>query len=112
MRDTLIALGVIFHLALDVTTTAGEAPKILAWSNTKTEDEKTVFRVKPGEQITFSVRAEGAEKHQWQVDGVVQEGAGNASFRWTVPANGGISKICVRTTNRAREQWAENDVAG
>lgn len=107
MRGTLIALGVtsVFHLAFDVTTTAGEAPKILAWSNTKTEDEKTVFRVKPGEQITFSVRAEGAEKYLWLVDGAVQKGADAASLKWTVPNEKGMWKICVKTTNRARERW-------
>ncbi|MCD6377376.1 MAG: hypothetical protein J7L99_00845, partial [Planctomycetes bacterium] len=49
------------------------APRITSWSNSKTGDKKTVFQVKPGEKITFSVKADGAEKYQWRLDKDVQK---------------------------------------
>ena len=85
------------------------APKITSWSNSKTGDKKTVFQVKPGEKITFTVKADSAEKYQWLVNNVVQNEAKGASFTWTVPAKKGIWKIFVKTTNKAREKWAHDE---
>jgi len=87
------------------------APRIISWSNSKTGDKKTVFQVKPGEKITFTVKADGAEKYQWLGNNAVQNEAKGASFTWTVPAKKGIWKILVKTTNKAREQWVAEHAA-
>ena len=74
MRTRLITACLIALLGVVGTGMAKEpeAPGITSWSNSKTGDEKTFFQVKPGEKITFSVKAEGAEIYQWLVDGAVQ----------------------------------------
>lgn len=80
---------------------------ITSFANSKTGDAKTMFPVKQGEKITFSVKAEGAEKYVWLVDGTVQKKAKGASFTWTVPNKKGMWKILLKTTNKEREDWVK-----
>lgn len=100
----LLATGIGVVGATDM----AKPTKIISWSNTNTEDQKTVFQVTHGEQITFSVNAEGGEKHLWLVDGI-QKGVGEDSFTWTVPSEYGMWKILVMTTNSAWENWVDKE---
>ena len=102
-----MAMGVVGR----ATAQQPEAPKVNSWSNSKTADRKTVFVVKPGKNITFTVKADRAEKYVWLVDKTIREGANAESFKWTVPNKKGMWKICVKTTNKAREEWAKKDAA-
>ena len=94
-------------LAIIATASAREpeAPKIVSWSNTKTANQKTAFQVKPGEKITFTVKADGAEKYLWLVDRSVQKGAGGASFKWAAPGRKGIWKIRAIAVNKPQQQY-------
>ncbi len=108
-------------LSLSSPAEGAEPPKITSWSNTGTGDAKTVFQAKPGEKISFTVKsaagetrrgeAQGAEKYVWLVNGTVQAKAKDASFTWAVPEKKGMWKICLKTTNKAREEWAQKDFA-
>ncbi|MCK4625126.1 MAG: right-handed parallel beta-helix repeat-containing protein [Phycisphaerae bacterium] len=112
MRTRLITASLVMVCCLSTSASAkgAEAPKVISWSNSKTGNEKTVFAVKPGEKITFSIKADGAEKYLWLADKVVQKTAGGASFTWTVPARKGMWTIHVKTTTIAREQWVKQQV--
>ncbi|MCK4623999.1 MAG: right-handed parallel beta-helix repeat-containing protein [Phycisphaerae bacterium] len=86
-------------------------PRIASWSNSKTTDQKTVFAVEQGEEITFTVKAEVAEKYLWHVNGKPQQAPNAESFKWTVPDKKGMWKISVKTTNKARRQWVRKRAA-
>ena len=113
MRAVFICLLILLAAGIGVVSATAmegvEPAKIISWSNTKTGDQKTVFQVEPGEQITFSVSAEGGEKYQWLVDGVVQGGAIGSSFTWTVANEDGMWKILVKTTNSAWENQVDKE---
>ncbi len=100
-----ICLATLFLLSVNSLAEGAKASKIISRSNTKTGNDKTVFKVKPGEQITFSVKADGAEQYQWRVNGQLQEGAASESFKWTVPEKKGMWKILIRSTNNDRRKW-------
>ena len=107
MRQRLITVGlvIIACLSSNLSAKGAEAPKVISWSNSKTGNEETVFAVKPGEKITFTVKADGAEKYLWEVNGIVQKGVGGASFEWTVPDKKGLWKVQAKATNRSLEQY-------
>ncbi|MCK4625273.1 MAG: right-handed parallel beta-helix repeat-containing protein [Phycisphaerae bacterium] len=109
MDKNLFLSALVMSLITLSTATAqqAEAPKIISRSNSKTADQKTVFQIKPGEKITFSVKAEGAEKYLWLVDKAASPEAKGASFQWTVPTKKGTWKILVKTTNNTRRQWVK-----
>ena len=106
MAGDVVAKGKPTTNSSAIATATGPAgvPNIISWTNTKTGDGKRAFLVKPGEKITFEVKAAGAEKYQWRVDKDVQkQGEGN-SFTWAVPEKKGMWKIHVRANNRVQAE--------
>ena len=81
--------------------------KIISWSNTKTKDKDQMFLVKPKENITFSVKVEGAHKCQWQMNKKVDKKATGNSFTWTVPNEKGIWEIHLKATADGKEVHQE-----
>ena len=59
----------------------------------KTGPKDVMYLVKPGDKITFSVKADGAKKYEWRVNKDVQAGAGGEEFTWAVPDEKGIWEI-------------------
>ena len=59
----------------------------------KTGSKDTMYLVRPGDKITFAVKAEGAEKYEWQVNKEVDKEASGETFAWTVPDKKGIWEI-------------------
>ncbi len=98
LRDGAIA---VFFLVTAFTSGIASAGPILeGFSNSKTKDDKTMFLVKPGEKITFSVRAEGAPINKWTVNKKAAKnpagmGLKSNSLFWTVPNEKGIWEIHV-----------------
>jgi hypothetical protein len=66
----------------------------------KTGPTDRMYLVKPGDKITFSVTAEGAEKYVWQVNKKVQDKVTGASFAWTVPDEKDIWEIRLRVSGK------------
>ncbi len=105
MASAPLFLVIITCLSVGTSVNGMESPEIMSWSNSKTEDEKIVFEAKPGEQITFGLKAQGAGEYLWCIDGRVREKADSPSFKWTVPNKKGMWKILVKTTNKDRRRW-------
>ncbi len=101
----MTSMAMICCVSLNSLAKGAEPPKIISWSNSKTGDSGTAFQVKPGEKITFSVKAEGAAKYLWQVNREAKPQAGGASFTWTVPGKKGLWKIQVISTNKSQERY-------
>ncbi len=90
----------VFLVVCCLSVVASAAPKLEGWSNSRTKDDKTMFLVKPGEKITFSVRAEGAPINEWTVNKKVTKNPPNIRLKsnslfWTVPNEKGIWEVHV-----------------
>lgn len=67
-----------------------------------------MYLVKPGDKITFTVKADGAEKYEWTVNKKVDKEATGESFVWTVPDEKGIWEIHLTATagkEQAHQEW-------
>ncbi|MCK4626007.1 MAG: right-handed parallel beta-helix repeat-containing protein, partial [Phycisphaerae bacterium] len=113
MFRKIVAAGLLIALGMVGTVNAQmpDPPKVVSSSDSKTAGKKTVFQVKPGEKITFSVKAKGAEKYQWLVNKAIRKGAEADSFTWTVPDKKGMWKILLKTTSKARQKWGREKAA-
>ena len=115
MKKALCANVVLFCvIGALVRCVCADAPVIVRWTSsgghTKNKDDERdiMYLVKSGDEITFTVRAKGAERYQWQVNKVVQEGAKGNSFTWTVPEEKGIWEIHLSASNadgEAHQEW-------
>jgi len=88
-------------------TSPESAPVITSWSNSRTDDQERMLLVAPGEGISFSVKAEGAEQYRWRVNKEAQDQKGPA-LAWTVPALKEIWEIHVEARNKfgqAHHEW-------
>ncbi len=66
-----------------------------------------MYLVKAGDKIAFKVKAEGAEKYEWQVNKAVQEAKAD-TFAWTVPDGKGVWEIHLEASNKdgaAHQEW-------
>ncbi len=66
-----------------------------------------MYLVRPGDKITFSVKAQDARKYVWQVNKELQK-AKTDTFTWTVPREKGIWEIHLTTGNKdakAHQEW-------
>ena len=78
--------------------------EVVDWSSkgghTQNKDnlKDRMYLVKPGDRITFSVTATGAEDYEWQVNKKVCKEAGGETFVWTVPNEKGIWEIHLKMT--------------
>lgn len=115
----LVCATAIAACVADNAMSAGvpEVLKITSQTNTKTNNDKIMFLAKPGEKITFSANANGAEKYVWQVNRKVQDKAttrpsspqSGDSFTWTVPAeksNWDITVVVSSLAGRNRVTWS------
>ncbi|MDY7011686.1 MAG: hypothetical protein SVV80_13195, partial [Planctomycetota bacterium] len=109
-RTMMLACVVILSVGL----VASAAPVIKDFSSTggcmqnKTGQTDRMYLVKPGDKITFVVKADGAEKYVWQVNKQVVEGADEQSFTFTVPNEKGIWEIHVKAVSddkEAHQEW-------
>jgi hypothetical protein len=66
-----------------------------------------MYLVKTGDKITFTVKAEGAEKCEWQVNKKIDKKAKSNSFSWTVPNEKGIWEIHLMVTGSGKEAHQE-----
>jgi len=88
-------------------------PIIQQWSSTgghtKNKDgpQDGMYLVKGGDKITFTVKAEGADKYIWQVNKKVQNDATNNTFVFTVPNSKGIWEIHVEAIGKDGSAHAE-----
>ncbi|MCK4624737.1 MAG: DUF2341 domain-containing protein [Phycisphaerae bacterium] len=67
-----------------------------------------MYMVKAADKITFSVKAEGAKKYEWQVNKKVREKVNGGLFTWTVPGEKGIWEIHLKATvggKEAHQEW-------
>ncbi len=67
-----------------------------------------MYLVKPGDKITFQVKAENAEKYEWQLNKKVQKEAKGNSLIWTVPNEKGTWEIHVKVSNKdgqIHQEW-------
>ncbi|MCK4623917.1 MAG: hypothetical protein KAV00_01295, partial [Phycisphaerae bacterium] len=67
-----------------------------------------MYLVKPGDKITFQVKAENAEKYEWRLNKKVRQEAKGNSLIWTVPNEKGTWEIHVSVSNkdgRAHQEW-------
>ena len=75
----------------------------------KDNPKDRMYLVKVGDKITFTVKAEGAEKYVWQVNKVVQKNVRANTFTWTVPDEKDIWEIHVVAKdskgNQAHQEW-------
>ncbi len=74
----------------------------------KTGRRDIMYLAKPGDRITFSVKAESAEKYEWQVNKTVDKKAAGNSFVWTVPKGKGIWEIHLTVAGsgaEAHQEW-------
>ncbi len=62
-----------------------------------------MYLVQAGDRIIFSVKAEGAEKYEWQVNKEVQAKATGNSLAWTVPNKKAIWEIHLTATGGKEE---------
>ena len=89
----------LYAMVLSVGGLASATPVIKDWSSegghtqNKTNAKDTMYLVNAGDKITFSVKADGAEKYVWQVNKKVQAQAAGDSLTWTVPNEKGIWEI-------------------
>ena len=92
----------------------GATPVIKDFSSTggdpqnKTGPKDRMYLVKPGDKITFTVKAEDVGKYQWQVNKKVQDKTVGKTFVWTVPDEKGIWEIHLKATGggkQAHEEW-------
>ncbi len=68
----------------------------------------TMYLVRPADKITFKVKAEGADKYEWQVNKKAQAKATGNTFAWTVPDEKGIWEIHLTASNKdgaAHQEW-------
>ncbi len=97
----------VFLLVVCLACVASAQPVIKGFSNSKTGDNKTMFLVKAGEKITFSVQAEGAKSYEWTVN-KAPAGGKKAKFTWTVPNEKGIWEIHVKASGKGglvHQEW-------
>ncbi|MCK4625485.1 MAG: right-handed parallel beta-helix repeat-containing protein [Phycisphaerae bacterium] len=107
MRSRFVAAGtaVVLSLLSSAPIYGAKAAGIVAWTNSQTENDKTIFQVKPGRAVTFSVKAENAAEYIWQVNGETRLQAKGASLKWVVPEKNGLWKIRAIATNTHQEQY-------
>ncbi len=105
IRSAIVSLAAVLAVVCSALAGEPEAPNIVSLSNSRTADRKTSFQVKPGEKITFSVKAKDASKYLWQVGGSVQKASKGSSFTWTVPDKKGLWKIRVKATNKSLDRY-------
>ncbi|MCK4624215.1 MAG: PQQ-like beta-propeller repeat protein [Phycisphaerae bacterium] len=112
-KTMMTSMVMICCLSLNFSAKAAETPRITSWSNTKTADRKMAFLVKPGQKITFSVKAEGVEGYEWQVNKAIQQSKSD-TFTWTVPDEKGIWEIHLKAINKdgtAYREWVVSTLA-
>jgi len=105
----------VFLLVISSTVSIVYAkPSIVSCSSsgghTKNKDgpQDRMYLVKGGDKITFTVKAEGAERYIWQVNKKVQKGAEGNTFTFTVPNEKGIWEIhviAVSGKDKAHAEW-------
>ncbi len=95
----------VFLVVCCLSVVASAQPVIKGFSNSKTGDAKTMFLVKPGEKLTFSVQAEGAKSYEWTVN--KKAAKGETKFAWTVPDAKGIWEIHVTVGGKGGQVHAE-----
>ncbi len=77
----------------------------------KTGPADRMYLVKGGDKITFTIKAEGAEKYEWQVNKDVQAKATGNSLNWTVPDKKGIWEIRVKVIGKGGDQSIQDGQA-
>ncbi|MDY7010350.1 MAG: hypothetical protein SVV80_06295 [Planctomycetota bacterium] len=101
MKMKIRTTAVVFASVLAVSACAPAAPVIKDYSSTggnpvnKTGPQDSMYLVKGGDKITFTVKADGAEKYVWQVNKQADKGATGETLTWTVPDTKGIWEIHV-----------------
>ncbi|MDY7011203.1 MAG: hypothetical protein SVV80_10705 [Planctomycetota bacterium] len=109
-QTTTLACVLILSVCwLVLATPESAAPVIKDFSSTggrttnKTDPKDLMYLVKPGDKITFSVKAEGVQNYVWQVNKKVDNKAKGDSFTWTVPNEKGIWEIHVQAGGAYRQ---------
>ncbi len=73
----------------------------------KTVPKDIMYLARPGDKITFTVKADGADKYVWQVNKVSDKQAKGNSFVWTVPSEKGIWEINLNAVGGKEETHRE-----
>ena len=110
----MAALVFVAILSVGSTRQALATPVIKEFSSTggnptnKTGLTDTMYLVRPGDKITFTIKAKGAEKYQWQVNKKVDTKAAGEKFTWAVPEEKGIWEIHLTVSSDkedAHQEW-------
>lgn len=81
--------------------------KITEWWNSKTRDNRRMFRVDPGESITFSVKVQEAREYAWEVNKRTMQMGTKNSFQFTVPDEKNIWEIHLTAISEKGEGHQE-----
>jgi len=83
-----------------VALTAPMPPQVVDWSNTSTRDRDTIFLVKSGERVSFTVRTARSCEHCWSVlkgskvlSARAEKDVNESSFTWDIPEDKGNWEI-------------------